>query len=337
MISKTTFDAAFENLDEIRELVGRAAGQIGFSDKEVYAIQLAADEASSNIIEHAYAGVTGGKIEIELNISERELKITMRDYGKSFDPSSVPEPNVKADLSERKIGGLGMYLMRKLMDRVEQLDELNVVALGPRVLLALDDGVDRAAGAPSVLCLVIREQDLHFRHRQSGQHRSVLTGQLALRYEPVLVLDQEPVLAVGAAHERKRALHLLAAQKEAQFAGGQALTHAALGFGAVVKRASPAFLRRVDAAIPHDHLARAVLALLVGGIFLIEALSVMIQVFTFKYLGRRVFLMTPIHHHFEMKAWSETKIMVRFWIFTAILCACGFALYYRYYFRFFRG
>ncbi len=79
------------------------------------------------------------------------------------------------------------------------------------------------------------------------------------------------------------------------------------------------------------------LLLLVGGIFVIEALSVMMQVFTFKYLGRRVFLMTPIHHHFEMKAWSETKIMVRFWIFTAILCACGFALYYRYYFRFFRG
>ena len=80
-----------------------------------------------------------------------------------------------------------------------------------------------------------------------------------------------------------------------------------------------------------------VLLLLIGGIFVVEALSVMIQVFTFKYLGRRVFLMTPIHHHFEMKAWSETKIMVRFWILTAILCACGFALYYRYYFRFFRG
>ena len=62
-----------------------------------------------------------------------------------------------------------------------------------------------------------------------------------------------------------------------------------------------------------------------------------VQVASFKYLGRRVFLMTPIHHHFEMKAWSETKIMVRFWILTAILCACGFALYYRYYFRFFRG
>jgi phospho-N-acetylmuramoyl-pentapeptide-transferase len=75
------------------------------------------------------------------------------------------------------------------------------------------------------------------------------------------------------------------------------------------------------------------LLLLIGGIFVIEALSVMIQVFTFKYLGRRVFLMTPIHHHFEMKAWSETKIMVRFWILAGILCAAAFALYYRYYFR----
>jgi phospho-N-acetylmuramoyl-pentapeptide-transferase len=71
------------------------------------------------------------------------------------------------------------------------------------------------------------------------------------------------------------------------------------------------------------------LLLFIGGIFVIEALSVIIQVIAFKFYGRRVFLMTPIHHHFEMKAWSETKIMVRFWIVTAILCAIGFALFYR--------
>jgi phospho-N-acetylmuramoyl-pentapeptide-transferase len=75
-----------------------------------------------------------------------------------------------------------------------------------------------------------------------------------------------------------------------------------------------------------------VLLLLLGGIFVIEALSVMIQVFSFKRFGRRVFLMAPIHHHFEMKAWSETKITVRFWIIAGLLCALGFAFYYRYYF-----
>jgi phospho-N-acetylmuramoyl-pentapeptide-transferase len=75
-----------------------------------------------------------------------------------------------------------------------------------------------------------------------------------------------------------------------------------------------------------------ILLLLIGGVFVIQALSVMIQVFSFKYFGRRPFLMAPIHHHFEMKAWSETKIMVRFWIVGGILCAAGFALFYRYYF-----
>jgi phospho-N-acetylmuramoyl-pentapeptide-transferase len=77
------------------------------------------------------------------------------------------------------------------------------------------------------------------------------------------------------------------------------------------------------------------LLLLVGGIFAIEAISVILQVFSFRYWGRRIFLMTPIHYHFEMKAWSETKIMVRFWIATGLLCAAAFALYYRY-FRGFR-
>jgi phospho-N-acetylmuramoyl-pentapeptide-transferase len=74
---------------------------------------------------------------------------------------------------------------------------------------------------------------------------------------------------------------------------------------------------------------------LIGGIFVIEALSVILQVVSFKYWGRRIFLMAPIHHHFAMKAWSETKIMVRFWIVAAILCGAAFALYYRY-FRDFR-
>jgi phospho-N-acetylmuramoyl-pentapeptide-transferase len=72
-----------------------------------------------------------------------------------------------------------------------------------------------------------------------------------------------------------------------------------------------------------------ILLLLIGGIFLIEVLSLIIQVVSFKRTGRRVFLMAPIHHHFEMKAWSETKIMVRFWIVCAIFCASGFALFYR--------
>jgi phospho-N-acetylmuramoyl-pentapeptide-transferase len=67
---------------------------------------------------------------------------------------------------------------------------------------------------------------------------------------------------------------------------------------------------------------------LVAGVCLIEALSVIIQVISFKRFGRRVFLMAPIHHHFEMRAWSETRIMVRFWIVSALCVGAAFVLFY---------
>lgn len=72
-----------------------------------------------------------------------------------------------------------------------------------------------------------------------------------------------------------------------------------------------------------------ILLVIIGGIFVIEALSVIVQVIVFKKFRRRVFLMTPIHHHFEMAAWSETKIIVRFWLVAALLAATGFTLFFR--------
>jgi phospho-N-acetylmuramoyl-pentapeptide-transferase len=70
-----------------------------------------------------------------------------------------------------------------------------------------------------------------------------------------------------------------------------------------------------------------VLLLIIGGIFVIEALSVLIQVFSFKRFRKRVFLMAPVHHHFELMAWSETKIILRFWIIAGICSAIGFTLF----------
>jgi phospho-N-acetylmuramoyl-pentapeptide-transferase len=70
------------------------------------------------------------------------------------------------------------------------------------------------------------------------------------------------------------------------------------------------------------------LLVLIGGVFVLEALSVMIQVVSYRLFGRRVFLMTPIHHHFELKNWSETKIIMRFWIVAAIFAAAGFTVFY---------
>ena len=70
-----------------------------------------------------------------------------------------------------------------------------------------------------------------------------------------------------------------------------------------------------------------VLLILLGGIFVIEALSVVIQVFSFQTFRKRVFLMAPIHHHFELQGWSETKIILRFWIVAAACGAIGFVVY----------
>jgi len=70
------------------------------------------------------------------------------------------------------------------------------------------------------------------------------------------------------------------------------------------------------------------LLVLIGGIYVVEGLSVILQIASFKLTGRRVLRMAPIHHHFEMLGWSETKVMVRFWIVTGILAGAGFALYF---------
>ncbi len=126
------FAAKFEFLDEIREYVGDIARKGGFGEKDVYNIQLATDEAASNIIEHAYDGVTDGVLDLSCGMENDAIKIILIDYGESFDPSAVPIPDLKADLSERKIGGLGIFLMRKLMDEVHyepRADKSNVLSM----------------------------------------------------------------------------------------------------------------------------------------------------------------------------------------------------------------
>ena len=112
------FPAKFDYLDEIRDFVGEIARQGGFGSKEVYNIQLATDEAASNIIEHAYEGVSDGVLELSCGFQGSVIVIILVDHGEPFDPSEIPMPDLKADLSERKIGGLGIFLMRKLMDEV---------------------------------------------------------------------------------------------------------------------------------------------------------------------------------------------------------------------------
>ena len=69
-------------------------------------------------------------------------------------------------------------------------------------------------------------------------------------------------------------------------------------------------------------------SIIIGGLFVAEALSVMLQVFWFKRTRKRIFLMAPLHHHFEKKGWSETKVVIRFWIISGVFAAVGFSLYF---------
>jgi|YNPNPStandDraft_1061719.scaffolds.fasta_scaffold16864_3 anti-sigma regulatory factor (Ser/Thr protein kinase) len=116
-----SWPARFDFLDEIRTFVGQAAERAGFSEQAVYAIQMATDEACSNVIEHAYRGESGN-IEIRVDWDGLQLTITLQDTARhSFDMKKIAQPDVNAPLSKRKAGGLGIYLMKKLMDEVQYL------------------------------------------------------------------------------------------------------------------------------------------------------------------------------------------------------------------------
>jgi serine/threonine-protein kinase RsbW len=86
-------------------------------DKYVFALETAVDEASTNVVKHAYAG-KGGFYQISCALRGTDIVVTIRDHGNKFDPNSVPLPEVISQLEDRKVGGLGIYMMKKMMDQV---------------------------------------------------------------------------------------------------------------------------------------------------------------------------------------------------------------------------
>lgn len=102
----------------MRQFAAQAAKDAGMDDTEVCAVELAVDEACSNIIEHAYGLDKGGEIECTCTAANDCLTVILRDHGKPFNLSSVTEPDLSSGLEKRPLGGLGVYLMRQLMDEV---------------------------------------------------------------------------------------------------------------------------------------------------------------------------------------------------------------------------
>lgn len=113
------FPGRYESLEKIAEFVKSEAAASGFDRAQIFAVETAVDEACSNIIEHAYGGEGIGDIQCTCYSDTRGLTIILEDYGQPFDPSEIPEPDLKAPLKYRKPHGLGYYMMRQWMDEVK--------------------------------------------------------------------------------------------------------------------------------------------------------------------------------------------------------------------------
>ncbi len=119
-----TVRAVYENIPTITHFVGEAAEAAGLDAKSVFRCQMSVDEACTNVVEHAYGEADAGDIDVVCTIEPGTCTIQIVDTGKPFDPSSVPPPKISKDVQEIKPGGIGLHLMRELMDQVEfEFDE----------------------------------------------------------------------------------------------------------------------------------------------------------------------------------------------------------------------
>ncbi len=111
-------NASTQNLSTIRDFVSRHAREQGFTAEKVADIQLAVDEAYTNIIKHAYKNDSTKEVVINLEFDDEKMIVTLTDRGKGFDIHRYKKPNLKKQIEMKKRGGMGVYLIRKLMDDV---------------------------------------------------------------------------------------------------------------------------------------------------------------------------------------------------------------------------
>lgn len=113
-----TVPATLDSLAKISDFISDATARAGLEDHAAWQVQLAVDEAATNVIQHGYAEHEPGEIELGWRVDDDQLIVTLRDRGRRFDPEGVPAPDISSPLEERQAGGLGLYLMGKLMDAV---------------------------------------------------------------------------------------------------------------------------------------------------------------------------------------------------------------------------
>lgn len=114
-----TIRSQFENLREVAEFARHWATEYGMREEDASDVELAVDEAVTNVIEHGYRGNPAGLITVTCARRKKELVVEIRDNGEPFDTTKYRDPKTAGSLPDRSVGGLGLYFMRKLMDRVE--------------------------------------------------------------------------------------------------------------------------------------------------------------------------------------------------------------------------
>ena len=127
---KITVPATLDHLEELTGMVSDHLRENGVPEKAAFEIDLALDEACTNVISYAY-GPGGGDVTVECTVTPTEVDVCITDHGLRFDPLAVEAPDLTGGVEDRPIGGLGVHLIRSLMDRVtyEYLDEKNILCM----------------------------------------------------------------------------------------------------------------------------------------------------------------------------------------------------------------
>ncbi len=110
--------AATENLEIIRGFIQDIARQAGFTTEQIDQIKLAVDEACTNAIKHAYSYDASKTIDLKIDLDSEKMEIVVTDYGPGFDPQKLDQPDINKNAKKAKPGGLGIHLMKTLMDTV---------------------------------------------------------------------------------------------------------------------------------------------------------------------------------------------------------------------------
>jgi len=111
--------AELSSLHEFQAFIAGMAGETGLTPDTINRLELVAEEALVNIIKHAYSSPSDGDVEVRLTADAGpSLIVEILDAGVAFDPLQKPDPDISAGLDERKVGGLGVFMMHKMTDRL---------------------------------------------------------------------------------------------------------------------------------------------------------------------------------------------------------------------------